>query len=157
MQEKSKAAYLMLRFGGPEANLGSVNVVGNIGVRYVKTDVSSHGQVSFPTAHWYNDALASGQGACNPADNGTNQATDIQCWLTPELLAYSTGTGTANTLDKSYANCLAELQRALRLHGQAVRALRILEGASRGRTSACCATRWPSMRRPSTPATARRT
>ena len=58
--------------------------------------------VSFPTSQWYTQALASGQGACNPADNGTNQATDIQCWLTPELLAYSNGTGAPNTLDKSY-------------------------------------------------------
>jgi TonB-dependent receptor len=106
VNEKSKAAYLMLRFGGPEANLGSVNVVGNIGVRYVKTDVTSHGNVSFPNSQWYTQALASGQGACNPADNGTNQATDIQCWLTPDLLAYSNGTGAENTLDKSYENWL---------------------------------------------------
>jgi len=106
VQEKSKAAYLMLRFGGPDANLGSVNVVGNIGVRYVKTDLSSHGQVSFPTGQWYTDALASGQGACNAANNGTNQATDIQCWLTPALQAYSNGGGTANTLDGEYENWL---------------------------------------------------
>jgi TonB-dependent receptor len=106
VNEKSKAAYLMLRFGGPEANLGSVNVVGNVGVRYVKTDVSSHGFVGFPNSNWYTQALASGQGACNPADNAATQATDIQCWLTPDLLAYSTGTGTANTLDKSYENWL---------------------------------------------------
>jgi TonB-dependent receptor len=106
VQEKSKAAYLMLRFGGPDANLGPVNVVGNIGVRYVKTDLSSHGQVSFPTAQWYNDALASGQGACNAANNGTNQATDIQCWLTPALLAYSNGGGADNTLDGEYENWL---------------------------------------------------
>lgn len=104
--EKSKAAYLMLRFGGPEANLGSVNVTGNIGVRYVRTEVSSHGQVGFPTAEWYNNALASGQGACNPANNGANQATDIQCWLTPSLLAFSTGNGTPNTLEKVYSNVL---------------------------------------------------
>ena len=106
VQEKSKAAYLMLRFGGPDANLGSVNVVGNIGVRYVKTDLSSHGQVSFPTGQWYTDALASGQGACDAANDGTNQATDIQCWLTPALQAYSNGGGTANTLDGEYTNWL---------------------------------------------------
>jgi TonB-dependent receptor len=106
VNEKSKSAYLMLRFGGPEANIGSINVVGNIGVRYVQTDVSSHGQVSFPTSQWYTNALASGQGACDASNNGTNQATDIQCWLTPSLLAYSTGNGTGNTLDKSYKNVL---------------------------------------------------
>ncbi len=106
VQEKSKAAYLMWRFGGPEANLGSVNIRGNVGVRVVRTEVSSHGQVSFPTANWYNDALASGQGACDPANNGANQATDIQCWLDPSLLAYSNGSGTDNTLDKAYTNVL---------------------------------------------------
>ncbi len=106
VREKSKAAYLMLRFGGPEANLGSVNVVGNVGVRIVQTDVSSHGNVSFPTDQWYTAALASGQGACDPGNDGANQATDIQCWLTPDLQAFSTGTGTANTLDKSYTNVL---------------------------------------------------
>jgi len=104
--EKSKAAYLMLRFGGPDANLGTVNVVGNIGARIVRTEVSSQGQVGFPNADWYNTALASGQGACNAANNGANQATDIQCWLTPALQAYSTGTGTSNTLDKTYTNVL---------------------------------------------------
>jgi TonB-dependent receptor len=106
VQEKTEAAYLMLRFGGPEANLGSVNVVGNVGVRFVKTDVSSHGQVGFPSSQWYTSAAASGQGACNPNDNGTNQATDIQCWLSPSLLAYSNGAGADNTLDASYTNVL---------------------------------------------------
>jgi len=96
----------MLRFGGAETEIGGVNVVGNVGVRYVKTNVTSHGNVAFPTSQWYTQAQASGQGACNPADNGTNQATDIQCWLTPELLAYSNGAGVGNTLDKSYDNWL---------------------------------------------------
>jgi TonB-dependent receptor len=106
VREKSKAAYLMLRFGGPEANLGSVNVVGNVGVRFVRTEVESHGNVSFPTGQWYTDALASGQGACDASNNGANQATDIQCWLTPTLQAFSSGTGTENSLDKAYTNVL---------------------------------------------------
>lgn len=106
VHEKSKAAYLMLRFGGPEANIGKVNVVGNVGVRFVRTEVESNGNVSFPTSQWYNDAMASGQGACNAANNGTNQATDIQCWLTPALLAYSNAAGAKNSLDASYTNVL---------------------------------------------------
>jgi TonB-dependent receptor len=106
VREKSKAAYLMLRFGGPGANLGSVNVVGNVGVRFVRTEVESHGNVAYPTGQWYTDALASGQGACDASNNGTNQATDIQCWLTPALQAFSNGTGTANSLDKAYTNVL---------------------------------------------------
>jgi TonB-dependent receptor len=83
-----------------------VNVVGNIGARIVRTEVSSQGQVGFPNADWYNTALASGQGACDAGNDGANQATDIQCWLTPALLAYSTGSGAANTLERSYTNVL---------------------------------------------------
>jgi TonB-dependent receptor len=83
-----------------------VNVVGNVGVRFVRTEIESHGQVSFPNSQWYTTALASGQGACDPSNNGTGQATDIQCWLTPELAAYSSGTGTPNTLDTAYTHTL---------------------------------------------------
>jgi TonB-dependent receptor len=106
VEEKSKAAYLMLRFGGPDANLGPVNVTGNIGVRYVRTEIASHGQVGYPNANWYNDALASGQGACDASNNGATQATDIQCWLTPALLSFSDGGGVDNTLTKTYSNVL---------------------------------------------------
>jgi TonB-dependent receptor len=113
VEEKSKAAYMMLRFGGPDANIGPVNVQGNIGLRYVRTEVSSHGQVGFPNAQWYNDALASGQGGCNAANNTANQATDIQCWLTPALLAYSNGAGRDNTLSKTYTNLLPSFNARL--------------------------------------------
>jgi len=106
VNEKSKAAYVMLRFGGPETNPGGINITGNVGVRYVRTEIESHGQVGFPIANWYNTALAQDQGDCDPSDNTANQATDIQCWLTPALLAYSNGAGRANTLDKVYTNVL---------------------------------------------------
>ena len=46
--EDTRAAYVMLKFGGDETNLGSVNVRGNIGVRWVKTDTSSTGGAQFP-------------------------------------------------------------------------------------------------------------
>jgi hypothetical protein len=153
VREKSKAAYLMLRFGGPDANLGSVNVVGNVGVRFVRTEVESHGQVSFPTADWYTSAQGSGQGACDPANNTANQATDIQCWLTPALQAFSTGTGQDNAREDVHER-VAQLQRALRVHRQAVHAVRLLETISRADfrllRNSC-----RSMRHPSTSATAR--
>lgn len=47
--EKTRAAYLMLRFGGPNAavfNTG-ITVSGNIGVRYVETETTSHGSLNF--------------------------------------------------------------------------------------------------------------
>ena len=128
VREKSEAAYLMLRFGGEETKLGNINVQGNVGVRFVKTTVESHGNVGYPTAQWYNDALASGQGTCNAADNGTNQATDIQCWLTPATAGVQHRDGRGQHAREGLHQRAAELQRALRPHGHAVRALRIFEG-----------------------------
>jgi iron complex outermembrane recepter protein len=46
--EDVDAAYVMLKFGGDETNWGSVNVRGNIGARFVKTEVSAIGGVQFP-------------------------------------------------------------------------------------------------------------
>ena len=48
VEEKTKAAYAMLRFGGSDARIGNVGVSGNIGVRYVETRNTSRGFVSFP-------------------------------------------------------------------------------------------------------------
>ncbi|WP_206606107.1 TonB-dependent receptor [Steroidobacter cummioxidans] len=102
VQEKSKAAYAMLRFGGADTSLFGLNVRGNVGVRYVKTDVVSTGGVSFPTSNWYNLAAAT---PCN-APLGPDAVTHISCWLTPDLLAFSNGGGAGNNVDTSYENWL---------------------------------------------------
>ncbi len=46
--EDVDAAYLMFKFGGDDTKIGNVSVKGNIGVRYVKTDVTAIGGVQFP-------------------------------------------------------------------------------------------------------------
>jgi iron complex outermembrane receptor protein len=46
--EDTQAAYVMLKFGGDDTKIGNVSVKGNIGVRYVTTDVSSTGGVQYP-------------------------------------------------------------------------------------------------------------
>jgi iron complex outermembrane receptor protein len=46
--EDTRAAYVMLKFGGDDTTLFGLNVKGNIGVRYVTTDVSSTGGAQFP-------------------------------------------------------------------------------------------------------------
>ncbi|HEU4591014.1 MAG TPA: TonB-dependent receptor [Steroidobacteraceae bacterium] len=46
--EDTRAAYVMLKFGNEETKLGNISVRGNIGVRWVKTDVSSTGGAQFP-------------------------------------------------------------------------------------------------------------
>jgi iron complex outermembrane receptor protein len=48
VNEDTSAAYIMLKFGGEETKFGNVSVKGNIGVRYVETEVASTGSVQFP-------------------------------------------------------------------------------------------------------------
>jgi TonB-dependent receptor len=103
VSEKSQAAYAMLKFGGNDATIfGSINVRGNIGVRYVQTDVSSNGGVAFPVPGWYN--IAAAQPCAAPL--APNSVTNVSCWLTPQLLAFSNGGGAANDLSKTYGNVL---------------------------------------------------
>jgi iron complex outermembrane receptor protein len=46
--EDTRAAYIMLKFGGTDTQLFGMDVKGNIGVRYVTTEVSSTGGAQFP-------------------------------------------------------------------------------------------------------------
>jgi iron complex outermembrane recepter protein len=46
--EESTAFYIQLNYGGGDANLFGVPISGNVGVRYVRTDIESRGGVSFP-------------------------------------------------------------------------------------------------------------
>jgi TonB-dependent receptor len=48
VSEDVDAAYIMLKFGNDDTNWGSVNVRGNIGVRYVKTSVEAQGGIQYP-------------------------------------------------------------------------------------------------------------
>lgn len=102
VNEKSKAAYVMLKFGGEDTSLFGLNVRGNVGVRYVKTDLVSTGGVSFPTSNWYFQEAATPCGA----PLGSDEVTNIACWLTPELLAFSNGGGADNDIDTTYENWL---------------------------------------------------
>ena len=49
VDEKTGAAYAMLKFGGDNLRIGGMAVRGNIGLRYVETTDTSNGSVTFPT------------------------------------------------------------------------------------------------------------
>lgn len=50
VSEETKAAYVMLKFGGPGAMIGDLAIAGNIGVRYVETRNRVQGSTVFPNA-----------------------------------------------------------------------------------------------------------
>jgi TonB-dependent receptor len=47
--QKTDDAYAMLRFGGNEPIFGGIRLDGNIGVRYVRNDITSSGSIGAPT------------------------------------------------------------------------------------------------------------
>ncbi len=93
VKEETMAAYAMLRFGGDDKTIfDGVTVQGNVGLRFVETKTTSAGGVAFPTSTWYTSAATT---PCS-APLGPNSVTNISCWLTPQLLAFSNGAGQAN-------------------------------------------------------------
>ncbi|MEP5741574.1 MAG: TonB-dependent receptor, partial [Marinomonas sp.] len=63
VSEVTKAAYARLDFGHDFA--GGVNITGNVGMRYVETEVSSGGRIGFPDASRFDDpnnGFANGDG-----------------------------------------------------------------------------------------------
>ena len=108
--EVTDAAYAMLRFGGDDHKLfGRIGVRGNVGARYVRTQVASKGGVAFPAAAWYQLAAATPCDAPLAGDSVTN----VSCWLTPELLAFSNGLGATDELNRDHHDLLPSLNLRL--------------------------------------------
>jgi TonB-dependent receptor len=101
VEEKTDAGYLMLSFGGKDTHLfGAINVVGNVGVRVVRTEELSAGSVSYPDA---TNLLALPPCA---APLGTNSVVNPSCYLTSQVIAFSSGGGTASAFKGEHTNAL---------------------------------------------------
>jgi iron complex outermembrane recepter protein len=68
VSEDVDAAYIMLKFGNDDTNWGSVNVRGNIGVRYVRTTVEAAGGIQYP------NFTPPSAGSCVPSTTGVISA-----------------------------------------------------------------------------------
>lgn len=95
VREQTEAAYLMLRFGGDDKMIGGVSVVGNVGVRVVKTRETSEGSIAFPNA----DVFANLQPCGTPLSG--NNIVNPACYLTPAIRAFANGAAQANTYKAS--------------------------------------------------------
>src|SRR3984885_8364480 len=102
VDEQTDAAYVMLNFGGRDTDIfGHVNVVGNVGVRVVRTGETSDGSVAYPTALNLSD-LYGGCGTALPPGVVVNPG----CYLTPSIIAFANGGSTPNTYKASHINTL---------------------------------------------------
>ncbi|MEA3085417.1 MAG: hypothetical protein QOC89_3114, partial [Paraburkholderia sp.] len=101
LREQTKSAYAMLDFGGNDTTIfNGVTVVGNIGVRFVRTTEDGQGSVGFPTAAWAGNLPACGTAL------GANQVVNPSCYVTPALIAFSNSGGTPNNYRNSFDDWL---------------------------------------------------
>jgi len=118
VDEKTKAAYVMLKFGGDNLHLGSFTVRGNIGVRYVDTVDTSIGNIVYPT-------LSANPALCPPVAlvpgglTGTGTPPDVSkappgtvatypdyCYLNGNQLAFANGAHTASVAKNHFHDWL---------------------------------------------------
>ena len=101
LRERTEAGYAMLDFGGDDTTIfNGISVVGNVGLRAVRTTEFGNGSVGFPDATALN-----GLPACGTA-LGPNQVVNPRCYLTASVLAFASGGGTPNTYQKSFSDWL---------------------------------------------------
>ncbi|MDB5435786.1 MAG: TonB-dependent receptor [Phenylobacterium sp.] len=102
--EKTTAAYAMLRFGGQDVSIfNGITVQGNVGVRFVRTDLNSSGGVAYPTSNWYQQIVAH---PCTSAPLPTNVVVNPACYATPALLAFSNAGSSLNKFGGTQDNWL---------------------------------------------------
>jgi TonB-dependent receptor len=102
VNEKTEAAYAMMRFGGDNSFIGGVSVRGNFGVRAVKTRIESEGSVGYPVATALTQLQNTPCGTPLPPGAVVNPA----CYLTPAVIAFANGGGTPDTYKASHTNWL---------------------------------------------------
>lgn len=99
--ERTKSAYAMIKFGGKDARIGSIQVNGNVGVRYVDLGVRSVGAMIFA------DPFTPAELACTPLSPEQiaslppgSYATTPGCLAagSPQEQAFSTGGSMASTV-----------------------------------------------------------
>ncbi|WP_260600048.1 TonB-dependent receptor [Sphingomonas endolithica] len=101
VRERAEAAYAMLRFGGTDKTIfDTINVVGNVGIRAVRTKVDSEGSIAFPSATVFNNLQP-----CGTPLSGNN-IVNISCYLTPQIRAFANGGVTPDTFKSSHVNWL---------------------------------------------------
>jgi len=120
ISEKTKAAYLEVKFGGNDnIHIGGVKVSGNLGVRYVETEDKSDGFIIYPTVlQGQNPSQVCPTPALVPGGlTGTGTGTSAGsgglaypaiCFLTADDVKFSSGSGTSTPLtsDVTHRNLL---------------------------------------------------
>lgn len=106
VSEATTAAYALLRFGGPDATIGQLRVSGNVGLRYVHTEVKSAGARVFgspfvlPTTAQCTGPLPA-QVPGQPAPQRP-----VGCFLSADDIAFANGGFVSDSITSKFDNWL---------------------------------------------------
>lgn len=118
VQERTKAAYAMLKFGGPNAMIGGLKISGNVGLRFVNTEDLSDGFLRFATVQGLNPALCpatplvpggltgNGKPAVLPPGAPPSAPFPAFCYLGPTDLQYASGGGAPSSARNDFNSLL---------------------------------------------------
>jgi TonB-dependent receptor len=114
VQEKTSAAYVQLKFGGPDATIfNGITVTGNIGVRYVQTQNISTGGVNYPSTVTYSTTPTSivtdpvsGDPILDPVTGDPVVAYNYSYFISAEDRAFLTTSTAKATSDITHKNWL---------------------------------------------------
>jgi TonB-dependent receptor len=126
--EKTTAGYAMIGFGGNDLEILGVGISGNAGVRYIRTELTSTGGISYPTNQWYVNAQTGDP--CGTPVSGNN-VTNIRCWLTSAVGAFSNGASGSTSYGKTHFNMLPSFNLKLDVTDQQVVRFGVSEAMSR--------------------------
>lgn len=118
VRERTKSAYVMLKFGGDQAQIGGIGVRGNIGLRYVESEVRSVGATNFPNQFTSADLTCP---ALNPTEQAALAANPYlirpQCLTanSADDIAFSSGSFASSTVTTTHRNWLPSFNLRLDL------------------------------------------
>lgn len=102
--EKTNAIYVQLNFGGTDAQMFGIPYSGNVGIRYVETNLTSNGGISLP------QQLGADAYDCRPSERPEGMPADqpyvpntLGCYINPDDLAFNNGAAPlTNTKNKQH-------------------------------------------------------
>lgn len=107
VNEETAALYVQLNFGGDEAEVFGINYSGNVGVRYVETDLTSSGGISLPVPYLANDLDC--VDVAPPIDlppGSPYVSRSLGCYLSDDDIAFANGAAPLSSADVNYENWL---------------------------------------------------
>lgn len=106
LSEETQALYVQVNFGGDNLQVFDRPLSGNVGVRYIKTEITSNGGTDYK-------GFGPGDLECKPTETSNGVTPEVPftvgCYLSPEDIAFANGTSDEAVATATHHNVLPSL------------------------------------------------